>query len=714
MTRAGDRIFSVDAVLAEEIRVLELAEAGRNAGAGVVPPDVVQWAMSAHDQAFPGRRLGADQREAIAAITGDGQRVSILIGPAGTGKSVTLGVARAAWEASGYRVRGYAPFGAAAASLQEAATVESEVVAKLLFEQRRLDKLWPEDRDRWEITSRDIVLVDEAPTMGTPDFYALVRAVDDAGAKLVFAGDSRQLASVARGGIFAELHRRLGGAELTEVHRLEHRWERDAAMAIRRQDVKGLDAYAAHGRIHTGDRSGMIEAAYSFWADGHLGGHDTLVVARTNEVVDELNRRAQQLLVALGRIDAGGAAIAGGAVANVGDTIITRHPDRRIKVSGPSKYVRNGARWRVLDVTREGDLVAQELAAPLGRAPGRVRIPSDYAVEHVRLGYAGTGHSSQGKTVDQVGVLIDGSEDANWLYSAVTRGRQGATLFVANEASELAAEFGKTPPTAREVLEHVVRRDGEKFSAVAELAAAQARTEQVRHLEILATAGRPTADLAGERTALRRELLVAAPDRNCDSAYVSLDRATGLLTRTDQRLASALKHLEDVESRRRWGRNRHEVSMARQAVDVATQAKRAAEKELDAARERTAAAEMGARSMAPRRERLELVEAALEVQIQGAVETPPFYLVVALGPRPDRNAPERESCDERARRLETYRHLELGLGREDGPMAGDGIGAVVGPRPNNYAGRLQWDFAVEVPQPELGVGREMEALGLEL
>lgn len=66
----------------------------------------------------------------MAAFTADGQRVSILIGPAGTGKSVTLGVARAAWEAAGYRVRGYAPF-AAAASLQESARVESEVVAKL-------------------------------------------------------------------------------------------------------------------------------------------------------------------------------------------------------------------------------------------------------------------------------------------------------------------------------------------------------------------------------------------------------------------------------------------------------------------------------------------------------------------------------------------------------------------------------------------------------
>ena len=451
VTRAGDRYYSVDAVLAQEIRVLERADAGRTAGAAVVPAGVLDRAIAAHDGAFPRRPLSDDQRRAVAAFTADGQRLSILIGPAGAGKSVTLGVARAAWEAAGYRVRGYAPFGAAAASLQQSAGMDSEVVAKLLYEQRRLEHLPSDQRDRWALTSRDVVVVDEAGTLGTADLDQLLAAVDAAGAKLVLAGDHRQLAPVVRGGLFPELRRRLGGAELTEAHRFERAWEREAAMAIRRQDVTGLDDYAAHDRIRSGDRQAMIDAVYDHWADGYLSGRDSLIVARTNELVDELNQRAQRLLVELGRVEAGGIAIAGGAVANVGDVVITRHPDRRIRVTGSSRHVRNGARWRVVEVGPAG-LVAEELGSPAGSRPGRTNIPARYAAEHVRLGYAATGHSSQGRTVDRVGVVVQGGEDANWLYSALTRGREGAMLFVATEATELAAEYGKEPPPARQVL----------------------------------------------------------------------------------------------------------------------------------------------------------------------------------------------------------------------------------------------------------------------
>jgi len=714
VTRAGDRVFSVDGVLAQEIRVAELAETGRGAGVGIAAPEAVHRAISAHDDAYPGSRLGADQREAVATITGDGQRLSILIGPAGTGKSVTLGVARAAWEASGHRVRGYAPFGAAAASLEESASIESDVVAKLLFEQRRLDQLRPEDRDRWEITSRDIVVVDEAGTIGTADLDRLLNAVHAAGAKLVLAGDHRQLASVARGGMFAELHRRLGGAELSDVHRLAQPWERDAAMAIRRRDITGLDAYVAHGRIKSGDRSSAIEAAYSFWADGYLSGHDTLIVARTNEVVDELNRRAQQLLVSVGRIDPGGAAIAGGAVANVGDIIITRRPNRRIEVTGPARYVRNGARWRVLAVSEHGDLVAEELAQPRRRAPGRVRLPADYAMEHVRLGYAGTGHSSQGKTVDRVGVVIDGSEDANWLYSALTRGRQGATIFVANEASELAAEFGKTAPTPREVLEHVVRRDGEKLAAVVELAAAQQRSEDVGDLEILAAAGRPTGELFRERIQLKGHLLRTPADRNLLRARADRSRATESLRRAEERLTSAVQRLGDVEAVPRWRRTREQVVAARRAVSHATEAKRAAARVLGEERLRVLAAEADVRDVAPRRDRLTLVESALELQVRRAVDAPGSHLVVALGCRPHMESADRDAWNQRALRLETYRRFELGLGRDDGVLGTEGIEAAIGRRPTDYLGKMQWDHAVQVPDHARGVSRVIEPLGLDL
>lgn len=133
--------------------------------------------------------------------------------------------------------------------------------------------------------------------------------------------------------MFAELHRRLGGPEPAEVHRLEHEWERQAAMALRRRDPAAVTAYDGHNRVCSGSRDQVLDAAHRFWAEGHQRGHNTLLVARSNEAVDELNRRARHTLVERGLVDAGGAAIAGDAVANVGDIVVTRRPERTIPVS---------------------------------------------------------------------------------------------------------------------------------------------------------------------------------------------------------------------------------------------------------------------------------------------------------------------------------------------------------------------------------------------
>jgi conjugative relaxase-like TrwC/TraI family protein len=713
VTRAGDRCYSVDAVLAQEIRVLERAEAGRTAGAAVVPAGVLDRAIAAHDEAFPRRPLSDDQRRAVAAFTADGQRLSILIGPAGTGKSVTLGVARAAWEAAGYRVRGYAPFGAAAASLQQSAGMDSEVVAKLLYEQRRLEQLPPDQRDRWALTSRDVVVVDEAGTLGTADLDQLLAAVDAAGAKLVLAGDHRQLAPVVRGGLFPELHRRLGGAELTEAHRFDIQWEREAAMAIRRQDVAGLDNYAAHDRIRSGDRQAMIEAVYDHWADGYLRGRDSLMVARTNEVVDELNQRAHRLLVERGRVEAGGIAIAGGAVANAGDVIITRHPDRRIRVTGASGHVRNGARWRVV-VAGPAVLVAEELGPPPGSVPGRANIPAWYAAEHVRLGYAATGHSSQGRTVDRVGVVVQGGEDANWLYSALTRGREGTMLFVATEATELAAEYGKEPPTARQVLEAVVVRDDEQQSAVAELEAGLARSEGVPHLEVLATAEHPTRSLAQQRRALRSQLLRMPSERDVGVAAADVEHATRAVARAGERSNVARRRLHEVESRPFWRRSGQELRTSRQSVIDSLKDVASAERGLANARENLATRKVDAVAASSVWDRLELIEAALGVQVERAVVRSPGYLVAALGRRPPDGTPARRDWDERATRLENYRHFELGVGPDDGALGASGMEAAVGVRPSDPVGRMTWDHVVEGSLVARGHVLERESLGIDL
>ena len=61
--------------------------------------------------------LSGEQRDTFDHIT-NGKDVGVVIGYAGTGKSVMLGVAREAWEQSGYEVRGVALSGIAAENLR--------------------------------------------------------------------------------------------------------------------------------------------------------------------------------------------------------------------------------------------------------------------------------------------------------------------------------------------------------------------------------------------------------------------------------------------------------------------------------------------------------------------------------------------------------------------------------------------------------------------
>ena len=60
--------------------------------------------------------------------------MAVLVGPAGSGKSRSLGAARQAWEAAGIPVRGVAPSAVAAGVLTEQAGIPSETLAKFLLD----------------------------------------------------------------------------------------------------------------------------------------------------------------------------------------------------------------------------------------------------------------------------------------------------------------------------------------------------------------------------------------------------------------------------------------------------------------------------------------------------------------------------------------------------------------------------------------------------
>ena len=103
-------------------------------------------------------------------------------------------------------------------------------------------------RTRWD--RRTVVIVDEAAMLDSRVTGELLAAARRAGAKVILAGDDRQLASIERGGLFTELRQRHGAAEISEVTRQRTDWQRQAARDL--AEGRFAEAVAAF------DRAGAI------------------------------------------------------------------------------------------------------------------------------------------------------------------------------------------------------------------------------------------------------------------------------------------------------------------------------------------------------------------------------------------------------------------------------------------------------------------------
>ena len=91
-----------------------------------IPADAVDHTLGS----FP--TIGEDQREAVHTLTGSADAVSVLVGPAGTGKTFALNAVRTAFETAGFNVIGVAPSAKAAHELEHGAQIHSATIHRLL------------------------------------------------------------------------------------------------------------------------------------------------------------------------------------------------------------------------------------------------------------------------------------------------------------------------------------------------------------------------------------------------------------------------------------------------------------------------------------------------------------------------------------------------------------------------------------------------------
>lgn len=545
--------WTTRAVRAQEIAALRdgaaLAAGGSGAGVGEAAAEAV----------LADRSLRPDQQAAFAHALAPGG-LKLIEGRAGTGKSYTLQAVRDAHERAGLRVVGLAPTNAVAQDLaQDSAKdgfAEAGTVHAALFRLKNGLAAWD---------ARTAVIVDEAAMLDSRVMGELLDAARASGAKLILAGDDRQLASIERGGLFTALKERHGAAAIVEVTRQREAWQREAARDLAEgRFEEAVASFDRHGAITwTADEAAARAALVASWTRDaeEKAGSARFVFAYTNRDVDAFNLDLRQVRRARGELAGADVMIetAHGALPfAVGD---------RVQLTATLKSARlyNG---------NVGTLTAIDAATGAMRAVldgGREVAWSASEFAGFRHGYAGTIYKGQGKTLDHTYLFHTHHWRSAASYVALTRQRESAQVFVATDtardARQLARQMGRGEVRAASV----AWVTGEEIAAAGRASRARALQERVaalqaetgHHVAAQASqeAGAPTHLQARFRTTRAKAMLAPVLD-----ASASVIERNGPVIRRMAGLVMALpKALELIRARAAEAAQRAERERAQRA-----------------------------------------------------------------------------------------------------------------------------------------------------
>ncbi|HUZ44356.1 MAG TPA: MobF family relaxase [Acidimicrobiales bacterium] len=363
---------------------------------------------------------------AADAVAGEADLV-LIVGPAGSGKTTTLAGAVDSLRRQGRGVIGLAPSGKAADVLATETGAPANTLAKLLYEHHRAGGPSPE----WAAPAGTTVILDEASMAATDDLDALVGLVRANQWRLVCVGDPAQLPAVGRGGVFEYWCENLPAHHLSEVRRFSEDWQATASLALRRGEPGAAAAYAAHGRLRSAHPATLATGVAGQHERLSAGGATVAITTASAGVARAINTEIQR------RRNPGLAGpsvgVADGSRVFVGDVIATRRNSTALAASDGSP-VRNRQTWTVSAVGADGSLTVTDPTR------GSVRLPGQYVVRHVELGWAVTGYGSQGVTVDHGICVVEPSSTRAGIYVGMTRGRDRNLAWVVDRTGLLDAE----------------------------------------------------------------------------------------------------------------------------------------------------------------------------------------------------------------------------------------------------------------------------------
>lgn len=490
---AGRRMATTKEMLALEQKLIDFARKGRGRCRPLGNPD----RQCSRDWFNEG------QKAAVRHVLGTRDRVMIIRGVAGTGKTTLEQEIGEALAEVGVPVVALAQSVKASREVLrvEAGFAGADTVARFLKD----EKMQAEAKN-------GVILVDEASQLGTRDMLAVFNAAEDLSARVILVGDRRQHRSVTAGEPLKLLQESAGlkVAEVTEILRQQGDYKKAAQALSEGRTDEGFDELDKLGwikQVDDSDRYQQLAASYlAAVAEKKKGGQakSALVVSPTHAEAARISEAIRAGLKGQGKF--GQERIVKGWVAThltdaqkadateyepgdmlqfhqnapgyqkgerlvvADDVALPTEVAKRFEVYRATQFaLAAGDRVRITAGGKTKDskhrLSNGSLLTVQGFTPrGDIVVDHGWVIDrdfgHLTHGYVTTSHASQGVTVDKVFVGISSQSlpatGQRTAYVAVTRGREQAVIFT-DDRKELLKAVSRPddPMSATELAEPV-------------------------------------------------------------------------------------------------------------------------------------------------------------------------------------------------------------------------------------------------------------------
>ncbi|MEM6359387.1 MAG: MobF family relaxase [Bacteroidota bacterium] len=286
LDEAKDALCTTPEVLAEEQEMVDRAIDGQ----GSLSP--VSRLPRGHWQ---NKKLNLEQKQAVNRVLMSRDRVTLIQGRAGTGKTTMIKEAIAGFNEHRKRVYTFAPTAdASRGTLREEGFKEADTIAKLLT-----------DKDLHKQIKHQVVWIDEAGLMGSRDMLRILRLAEQQDCRLILSGDTKQHRSVARGDAFRVLQD-VAGLKATgtkTIYRQQQKEYREVVEALSEGRTgpafSQLDRMGALREIGTDD---IIEELTNSYLETTKWGKSALVISPTIAERDKVNAHIRDSLRKNGRL----------------------------------------------------------------------------------------------------------------------------------------------------------------------------------------------------------------------------------------------------------------------------------------------------------------------------------------------------------------------------------------------------------------------------